>query len=151
MILQLFKTLIKKLKLKKEAMQSLANVLIEAHMAHRYQDTHQLPIKIDEKLGATHEVLTLADERTFDKATVENLLAFFKDLPPAELNEVSCVAEKVPYLHAIMKPKLNRRNIAVAMTLLSAVCSLLRLHVSADIYATSPQGHLSPDPRPEDG
>eukprot|EP00892_Ulva_mutabilis_P003904 jgi/Ulvmu1/1886/UM012_0043.1 len=84
----LFKVLIKKLKLKKEAMQALANVLIEAQMAHRYQGQHQLPVKIDEKLGATHEVLTLADERTFDKATVENLLAFFKDLTPAELNEV---------------------------------------------------------------
>lgn len=86
--MQLFKVLIKKLKLKKEAMQALANAMVEAQMAYRYQDIHQLPIKIDEKLGATHEVITLADERTFDKATVENLLAFFKDLPPAELNEV---------------------------------------------------------------
>lgn len=98
-ILQLFKILIKKLKLKKEAMQALANVLIEAQMAHRYQDTHQVPIRIDEKLGAVHELLTLADERTFDKATVENLLAFFKDLPPAELAEVSCAVEHTPALH----------------------------------------------------
>lgn len=142
--LQLFKALIKKLKLKKEAMQSLANVLIEAQMAYRYQDVHQLPIKIDEKLGATHEVLTLADERTFDKATVENLLAFFKDLPPADLNEVSCAAEHVLSRHAIMKPTPKRRFSAGAMMLCpTAKCScqcrrFCHLRPGAHISRTSP-------------
>jgi hypothetical protein len=78
----------KKLKLKATEMQALANVMVEAQLAYNYQDELQVPVKIDEKIGAVHELLTLADARTFDKDSVEALIAYLKEVPPTELAEV---------------------------------------------------------------
>lgn len=86
---QVYKALMKKLKLKATEMQALSNVLIEADLAYQLQEEHQLPVKLDEKLGAVHELLTLADSRTFDKTSVEDLLAFLKEIPPLDLAEVT--------------------------------------------------------------
>jgi hypothetical protein len=81
--------LIKKLKLKKEALHVLLNALIEAQLAFDFQQRDQLPVIIDEKLGQVHELLTLADERTFNKEELENAIAFLKDMPQQELTEAS--------------------------------------------------------------
>lgn len=86
--MQLYKNLMKKLKLKATEMQALSNVIIEADLAYELQEEHRVPIKLDEKVGALHELLTLADSRVFDKTAVEDLIAYLKELPPQELAEV---------------------------------------------------------------
>ena len=85
---QVYKNLMKKLKLKATEMQAISNVMIEAVLAFHFQEEHQLPIKLDEKLGAVHELLTLADARTFDRNAVEDLIAYIKEVPPQELADV---------------------------------------------------------------
>lgn len=89
----------KKLKLKATEMQALSNVLIEAELAYALQEEHQLPVMLDEKVGALHELLTLADARTFDRTTVEDLIAYLKEAPPQELAEV-CFKSSVMILLA---------------------------------------------------
>lgn len=80
--------MVKKLKLKATEMQAVSNVMIEADLAFEFQDEKKLPIKLDEKVGALHELLTLADARTFDREAVEDLIAYLKEVPPQELAEV---------------------------------------------------------------
>jgi hypothetical protein len=86
--LQLTKALAKKLKLGKDAAEALTTRLIEAQMAFDLQNKSQLPVKLDEKLGKAHELLTLADERLFSKASVEDLLAYLSSVSAAELASV---------------------------------------------------------------
>jgi hypothetical protein len=86
--LQVTKGLAKKLKLGKDAAEAVVLRFVEAQLAFDYRDKSQLPIKLDEKIGNTHEVLNLVDEQTFNKEHAEHLVAFLKSVAPTELTAV---------------------------------------------------------------
>lgn len=82
---QLTKALAKKLKLSKDACEILVTRLIEAQLAFDFQGPQQLPVALDDRVGKTHELLAMADERTFGKGALEDIVAHLTACAPADI------------------------------------------------------------------
>lgn len=75
----------KKLKLSKDACEVLTTRLIEAQLAFDYQGPEQVPVCIDDKIGKTHELLAMANERLFGKEALEDMVAHLSSCTPVDI------------------------------------------------------------------
>ena len=82
------KPVAKKLKLGKDATEAVCMRFMEAQLASELQAPDALPVRLDDKLGKTHELLMLADERTLGKDSVEDLLAGIASTSAADMTAV---------------------------------------------------------------
>ena len=114
--LQLTKLLAKKCKLGKEAMHVLVVKFMEGQYACDFQD--RIPCGMDPKVGQRQELLALANAESLNREELEHLIAFFKGVAPAVLQEVRRDLTKKLCIHGICSRPLHTCFVGELMSLL---------------------------------